>query len=149
MKPSKSNPTKLLTFSIVVGLLLLAITVLDILKHAPTLGHTSGHLSKRAKDTPYGKDKLSFNQAVGKGNQWVCNLPNDPPADRQTKFATYDQLKTNGWTDSGDHPDPNTLDELKELTVSCVHVPCSLQLEMPSDGELLWLGSSQITRIGG
>lgn len=142
MKPSTSHPRRLLTLWVNFGLLLLGIAAL-------TPAHTSGHLIKRAKDTPYGKDKLSFNQAAEKGNEWICNLANDPPANRQTQFTDYNQLKTNGWADSGDHPDPNTLDELKELTVSCVQVPCSLQLELPSAGGLLWLALSQITRVGG
>ena len=144
MTPSTNYGRKLFTLSIFAGLLLLGINVLDIWKHAATLQHTTGHLTKRAKDTPYGKDKLSFNQAVDKGNQWICNLPNDVPADRQTKFTQYDQLQANGWADSGDHPDPASLDELKELSVSYVPISCSLDHDMLSGGALLCLGSPEI-----
>ena len=144
MTPSTRHTRNLFTLSILAGLLLLGGIVLDIWKHAPTLQHTTGHLTKRAKDTPYGKDKLSFNQAVDKGNQWVCNLPNDVPVDRQTKFTQYDQLQANGWADSGDHPDPASLDELKELSVSCVPISYSLDHEIPSGrGALLCLNSPE------
>lgn len=148
VKPSTSRPMKLIILSIIVGLILLGITLLDVSRDALSFEHASGHLTKRAKDVPFGKDKLSYNQPIEKGNEWICNLPNDPPATRKTRFTEYDQLETNGWTEIDDHPPPDTLDELKELTVSCLQVSSSPHLQMAGEGGFLWLGGSETPRTG-
>ena len=114
MSSSTSRPLGLLTFPTLLSLVIFSTLFVHLLNHARVFEQGAGHLSKRAPDSPYVT-------AGNKGDQWVCNLANAPPTTSQTKFTDYDQLEQNGWTDSGDHPAPNTLDELKELTVSCAH----------------------------